>query len=117
MAVIAEFVFIIKRETEEPTFKQPKWLQKKNENRITWKMIKKELFSSKKEKKEGEEEGAAEEDDDEEEEEEEESSDDDEAEMIHRLDCLHDEASSDESDTEGVAARGGSSNKSRYRPS
>lgn len=117
MAVIAEFVFIIKRESEEPTFKTPKWIKNKMANRITWKMIKKELFSSKKEKAEGEEEGE-EEDDEEEEEEEDESDDDEEAEKVHRLDSIYDEASSDESGDEGGVARAsGSRTKTRYRPS
>lgn len=117
MAVIAEFVFIIKRESEEPTFKTPKWVRNREANRITWKVIKKELFSRKKkaeEGKEGEQEG------DEEEEEEEDSDDetDEEAEFVHRLDSLYDEASSDESGDEGLAAKAPRPrNKARYRPS
>ncbi|KAK3696736.1 hypothetical protein QZH41_013091, partial [Actinostola sp. cb2023] len=107
MAAIAEFVFIIKQQSEEPTFKIPKWLRKKSENRLTWKLIKNELFSSKK----------AEEDGGEEEEEEEEDDDDDDEEVVQRLDSLYDEASSDESDGEQVAGASASRNKTRYRPS
>lgn len=117
MAVIAEFVFIIKRDSEEPTFKTPKWIQNKMANKITWKVIKKELFSSKKkEKPEGEEDQQEGEDEEENEESEEESSDDEEAEFVHRLDSIYDEGSSGEED-EGVAARAsGSKTKTRYKP-
>lgn len=119
MAVIAEFVFIIKRESEEPTFKVPKWLRRREENRITWKLIKKELFSSKKKPEEGKEaEQENGEDDEDEEEEDSDDETDEEAEYVHRLDNLYDEASSDESGDEGLVAKAPRPrNKTRYRPS
>lgn len=103
MEVIVEFVYIMKKESEEPTFKLPKWLNNKSENRLTWKLIKNELFSKKKE----------------EEEEEEEEEPQEEEEFLHRFDNLHDEVSSDEdSDNELAAtASGPSRSKACYKPS
>jgi hypothetical protein len=91
MAVIVEFVFLIKRDSEEPTFKLPKWLRNnKSENRLTWKLIKNELFSPKKEPEEEEE--------------------PQEEEFLQRFDNLHDEVSSDD---EGVASAIASSSRGK----
>lgn len=102
MEVIVEFIFIMKKESEEPTFKLPKWLKNKSEKRLTWKLVKNELFSQKKEEDEEEEEEPQEEE-----------------EFINRFDNLHDEASSDEdSDGELVAtASGPTRSKACYKQS
>ncbi|XP_032223032.2 uncharacterized protein LOC116604582 [Nematostella vectensis] len=91
MAVIAEFVFLVKRETEDP---KPRPLCNwKPKPKLTWNLIKNELFSSEKKT------------DSEEEEEKEEA--------LKGFDNLHDEVSDDESSEEEGAAAPRTSNRKR----
>lgn len=96
MSVIAECVYLKQKEYNGP--ERPNWDKGVEKKKLTWKMIKKELFS--KESKE-------------------ESEDEDEDEPCQGFDVLEDEASTDgeesSDDEEGAKAASSSRRGSHYR--
>ena len=55
MSVIAEFVYLMKKDYDEPEVKTPNWLKGGEKKRLTWKLIKNELFSTENKDEEDEE--------------------------------------------------------------
>ena len=96
MSVIAEFVYLMKKDHDEPEVNRSSWNTGVQMKKLTWKFIKKELFS-KVNKEESE----------------------DEEEPCQGFDNLEDEASTDDEgssdDEEGAKAASSSRRSSQYR--
>lgn len=97
MSVIAEFVYLKQKESNEPEADRANWNKGAQTKKLTWKMIKKELFSKEESKEESE----------------------DEDEPCQGFDNLEDEASTDDEASsdgeEGAKAAPPSRRGSQYR--
>ena len=101
MSIIAECVYLMKKDYEEPEDKRTSWASSIRKKKLTWKLIKKELFGSKKSKEENED-----------------GDDDDDDEPCQGFDNLEEEASTDgegsSDDEEGAKALSASRRGSQY---
>lgn len=101
MSIIAECVYLMKKDYDEPEDKRTSWASSIGKKKLTWKLIKHELFGSKKSKEENE-------DDD----------DNDDDEPCQGFDNLEEEASTDgegsSDDEEGAKALPASRRGSQY---
>lgn len=97
MSVIAEFVYLMKKDLDEPEVNTSIWSKGIPVKKLTWKLIKKELFSKEKKQEES----------------------DDEEEPCQGFDNLEEEASTDDEgssdDEEGAKAATSSRKSSQYR--